>query len=74
MVPAPLTSFCDGCSLKVCFVSGCAQGRLRDLGVREGAHIEMIRNSDELIVRIEGCRVGLRRDMATEILAIPIDP
>ena len=73
MGPAPLTSFCDGCSLKVCLVSGCAEERLRDLGIREGAHVEVVRNSEELIVRIEGCRIGLRRDMATDILAIPTD-
>ncbi len=73
MVPSPLTAFCDGCTLKVCFVDGCAQDRLRDVGIREGAHLEMIQNSDKIVVRIEGCRIGIRRDTARDILAIPLN-
>lgn len=74
MVPSPLTSFCDGCTLKICSVYGCAQDRLRDVGIREGAQVEMLKNSDELIVRIESCRIGLRRDMAADVLAVPVSP
>ncbi len=73
LAPAPLTAFCDGCPLKIHSVCGCAQDRLRDIGLREGAHIELIRNSEKLIVRIDGCRIGLRRDMAMDILAVPTD-
>jgi len=73
MIPAPLTSFCDGCALKIYSVCGGAQERLRDMGIREGACVEMIKNSEDLIVRIEGCRIGLRRDMAVNIFAIPAD-
>ncbi len=73
MVPSPLTAFCDGCTLKVCFVDGGAQDRLRDVGIREGAYLEMIQNSDKIVVRIEGCRIGIRRDTARDILAVPLN-
>ena len=53
---------------------GSAQKRLRDLGLREGAHVEMVKNSEKLIIRIDGCRIGLRRDTGADILATPIDP
>ena len=60
--------------VKICSVYGCAQDRLRDIGIREGAHVEMLKNSRELILRIESCRIGLRRDMAADIFAIPLNP
>lgn len=73
MVPAPLTAFCDGCPLKICSVHGCAEERLRDMGLREGAQVEVIQNSDKLIVRLAGCRIGLRRDVAADIFATPVE-
>lgn len=73
MVPAPLTAYRDGHVLKICSVYGVAQDRLRDLGLREGACVEMIKNSGDLILRLEGCRIGLRHDLALEILATPLD-
>ncbi len=72
MSPAPLTAFCDGCLLKIYSVCGGAQGRLREMGLREEAHVEVVKNSENVIVRIEGCRIGLRRDMASDILAVPM--
>ncbi|MCY4673877.1 MAG: FeoA family protein [Bacteroidetes bacterium] len=73
MPPAPLTTFCDGCPLMICSVHGCAEERLRDMGLREGARVEVVQNSDKLIVRLAGCRIGLRRDMAADILATPVE-
>ncbi|MCY4159638.1 MAG: FeoA family protein [Bacteroidetes bacterium] len=74
MIPAPLTSYGDGCILVIRYVDGSAQERLRDIGIREGACVEMIKNSEGLIVRLEGSRIGLRRDMAEEIFATPLIP
>ena len=71
MSPAPLTAFCDGCMLKIHAVCGGAQERLREMGLREGADVEIVKNSGDIIVRIEGCRIGLRCDMAVDVLAIP---
>jgi len=71
MTPAPLTSFCDGCALKICSVCGLVQDRLREMGLREGACVEVVQNSEDLIVRLDGCRIGLRRDVAHNILAVP---
>ncbi len=57
----------------ICSVHGCAEERLRDMGLREGAQVEVVQNSDKLIVRLAGCRIGLRRDMAADILATPVE-
>lgn len=43
------------------------------MGLREGAQVEVIQNSDKLIVRLAGCRIGLRRDVAAEIYATPME-
>lgn len=43
------------------------------MGLREGARVEVVQNSDKLIVRLAGCRIGLRRDMAADILATPVE-
>lgn len=50
---------------------GLVQDRLREMGLREGACVEVVKNSEDMIVRIDGCRIGLRRDVATDILAVP---
>jgi len=71
MTPAPLTTYCDGCELKIYSVYGTLQKRLREMGLREGACVKMVKNSEDLIVRLDGCRIGLCRDTAANILAIP---
>jgi len=71
MIPAPLTTYCDGCLLKIHSVCGSSQKRLREMGLREGACVKMVKNSEDLIVRLDTCRIGLCRDTATNILAIP---
>ncbi len=71
MNPAPLTSYCDGCEIRIFSVCGLRQERLREMGLREGVCIEMVKNSEDLIVRLDGCRIGLCRDAAADILAVP---
>ena len=74
MPPAPLTSFADGADLVVSAVDGNAEHRLRDVGLREGAFVAVLQNTGDLIVRVAGSRIGLRREMAAHILATPIQP
>ena len=74
MPPAPLTSFADGADLVVNAVDGGAEHRLRDVGLREGAVIAVLQNTGNLIIRVAGCRIGLRREMAARILATPAQP
>ena len=42
--------------------------RLRDLGVREGATITVLRDGDPLLVSIEDARFGIGRAVATNVL------
>ena len=60
------------CKAGECFlvqaVRGEAAGRLREMGVREGALVNMLRNRGDVIVQVEGCRLGLREEMAREVL------
>ena len=64
------------CKVGECFlvqvVDGEGAERLRDLGVREGALVNMLRNSGDVVVQVEGCRVGLRREIAGKVLGTQI--
>jgi Fe2+ transport system protein FeoA len=42
--------------------------RLRDLGVREGAIVTVLRDSDPLIVKIDEARFGIGRSAAMNVL------
>lgn len=66
--PAPLTTFSSGTDILLNFVGSEAAQRLRDLGVREGALIAIVQNTGNLIIRVAGCRIGLRRELALQIL------
>ncbi len=70
--PAPLTSFKDGANILLDFIGGEAAHRLRDLGLREGALVAIVQNTGNLIVRVAGCRIGLRRELAMQILGTPV--
>ena len=73
MPPVPLSS-CP-CSNRtdvvVCTVAGEAEQKLRDIGVREGATLSVLNNSADVIVRLAGCRIGLRREVASCVLVTP---
>ena len=70
--PAPLTTFGDGTNILLNVISGEAAQRLRDLGLREGALVAVVQNTGNLIVRVAGCRIGLRRELAMHILGTPV--
>jgi Fe2+ transport system protein FeoA len=42
--------------------------RLRDLGVREGVTVTVLRNGDPLLVSVEDARFGIGRAAATRVL------
>jgi Fe2+ transport system protein FeoA len=65
----PLTAVPKGQVVKVCFFSlrNGAAGRLRDVGLREGSLIHLIRRAGRVIVGIEGSRVGVPADLAVGV-------
>ena len=68
---APLCSYKKGSHLlleSIGLESSEAQ-RLRDLGLREGANVSVIQNTDKMIVCVAECRIGLRRELAMHVLA-----
>ena len=70
--PAPLTTFGGGTNILLNVISGEAAQRLRDLGLREGALVAVVQNTGNVIVRVAGSRIGLRREMAMHILGTPV--
>lgn len=42
--------------------------RLRDLGVREGAIVTVLRDADPLIIKVDEARIGIGRSAAMSIL------
>lgn len=42
--------------------------RLRDLGVREGAIVTVVRDGDPLLIRIDDARFGIGRNAAMNVL------
>lgn len=71
MIAQPLTTFSVGSDVLVDVIGSDAACRLRDVGVREGASIGIVHNNGNVIVRVAGSRIGLRREIARRILAIP---
>ncbi len=68
-----LTACKDGECFVVQAVQGAAAERLRDVGVCEGALVNMLKNKGDVIVRVAGSRVGLREEMARMVLGTPVD-
>ena len=51
-------------------LAGCAEecSRLRDLGVREGAVVTVLKHGSPMVVRIDGARYGLGQSAATNVI------
>lgn len=45
--------------------------RLQELGLRDGARLEMIRSGSPCIVRLGGCRLCLRDECSLRVLVSP---
>jgi len=57
----------SACVLRFCG-DECEAARLRDLGVREGAIITVLRDSDPLLIRVDDARFGIGRAAAMNVL------
>ena len=57
----------SACVLSFCG-DECEAAKLRDLGVREGATVTVLRNSDPLLVRVDDARFGIGRAAAMNVL------
>lgn len=67
------TALCCACSGQCAIISrliGCEKeaARLRDLGLREGAVVTVVRDGDPLVVGVEDARFGIGRSAAMNIL------
>ncbi len=70
-VPRPLTSFSAGVMVHLAFFSlGVAESqRLRELGVREGNLIHVLKNDDTFVCAVESSRIALRKEVAMNVFA-----
>ncbi len=51
------------------FAPGCREAeRLREMGLREGATVQVLRDGDPLMVRVEDARFGIGRQAAMQVL------
>ena len=73
MNPVPLSTCpcADRTDVVVCQVGGDAEHKLRDIGVREGVTLSVLNNDSNVIVRLAGCRIGLRREVASCVMVTP---
>lgn len=67
------TSLCcakNGQNLCVKRLSGCATecAKLRELGVREGAHVTILQHGTPILIRIDGARFGIGQAAAQNVL------
>ena len=72
------TSLCCGKSGQtLCVTNLCGDaaqaGRLREMGLREGVNVTVLRHGDPLVVRVDGVRLGLGRSAATNVLCEFLD-
>ena len=70
---AHCTSLCcarSGARVSITEICGCEAeaAKLRDLGVREGAQVTVVRAGNPLLVRVEGARFGIGEAAAQNVL------
>lgn len=67
----PLTCFACGACVRFAFAHPDAADaeRLGALGLRAGARCTILQNTDKMIVRIGGSRLGLPRELAMQLFA-----
>lgn len=75
---ADCTALCCACSGQCAIVSrlvGCEKeaARLRDLGLREGAVVTVVRDGDPLVIGVDEARFGIGRRAAMNILCQIVD-
>ena len=47
-------------------------GRMAELGIRAGSRIRVLQAGSPCLLQIDGCRLSLRGDHATQILVRPV--
>ena len=72
-VPQPLTSFAAGMMVHLAFFAlGVSEAqRLRELGVRDGNMIHIVKNGDTFVCCVESSRIALRREVAMNVFGTP---
>ena len=71
-LPPPLTSFANGVVVQLAFLAvlPAEAARLRELGIREGNPIHILRNQESLICAVDASRVVLRKEVAQNVFAV----
>ncbi len=60
------------CVTKLCGGAGeCA--KLRELGVREGAHVTVLQHGAPMLIRIDGARFGIGHSAAQNVLCAVVE-
>lgn len=72
------TSLCcarSGACVSVTEICGCEEeaAKLRDLGVREGALVTVVRAGNPLLVRVEGARFGIGELAAQNVMCETVE-
>ncbi len=67
----PLTGYRKGARANVAYLGhdAAVAERLRTLGVREGACVCVMLNTDKCILAVDGCRLALQREVAQHVYA-----
>ena len=60
----------SGACVSITEICGCEEeaAKLRDLGVREGAQVTVVRAGNPLLVRVEGARFGIGEIAAQNVM------
>ncbi len=71
MLPAPLTTFRAGDTVRLCFLGTDERTstRLREVGVREGCSVCLLANDGKCMLALGDARVALCREVAMCMLA-----
>ncbi len=71
----PLTSFRVGADVRLAFFSlpAAEEQRLRDLGIREGNELRILKNDDSIVLRVEASRIVLRKEVAMAAFATSVN-
>lgn len=73
MLPAPLTTFRAGDTVRLCYLGSDEKTttRLREIGVREGCSACLVSNDGKCVLGVGSARVALCREVAACMLAEP---
>ncbi|MBE2187324.1 MAG: ferrous iron transport protein A [Rhodothermales bacterium] len=72
--PAPLSCHPKGSDVCIAWLSlpEADAARMRDLGLREGACVNVVQAGAACVVALGGCRLALQREVADRLFAAPL--